>query len=205
MSADAADAAVTGATGADDEGASSLLDSMLEGAGTEEEADADRDDTATQLAHWKDMSRKHEKRAKENASAAARLREIEDANKTELQRALDAQAEAERERDEARNTHSRMMAAASNNLPVELIDFLGIGTDDEIGERAEQLANIIEETAQAIAEQLLADMGVSRNGETQQPQQQGARPVESLRAGSAPAGATPSTPEQWFRNLVNGQ
>jgi hypothetical protein len=106
-----------------------------------------------------------------------------------------------------------MMAAASNNLPVELIEHLGTGTDEEINERAELFAQVIEETAQAIAEQMLKDAGIDpaalqqgQNGGTpQQPQQQpgGTRPVESLRAGSAPSGATPTTNEQWFRNLLH--
>jgi hypothetical protein len=168
-------------------------------------------DLAEQLLHWKSQARKHEQRAKANASAAQRLQQIEDANKTELQKALDAQAAAERERDEAMATHTRMMAAAANNLPVELIDSLGSGTEEEIGERAELFAQVIEETAQAIAEQMLKDAGIDtkalqgQNGGTpQQPQQQlGARPVESLRAGSAPSGGTPTTQEQWFRNLLN--
>jgi catalase len=167
-------------------------------------------DLAAQVEHWKSMARKHETRAKANASAATRLQQIEDANKTELQRAQDAQAAAERERDEARGLHSRMMAAASNNLPVELIDHLGAGTDEEINERAELFAQVIEETAQAIAEQMLKDAGIdpgnlNQNGATpQQPQHQlAARPVESMRPGSAPVGATPLNNEQWFRNLLN--
>jgi hypothetical protein len=217
MSADAADAGTAPGTGSED-GAAELLDGMQEGAeGAEAGTEDQPDETAAQIAHWKEMARKHEKRAKENAAAAGRLKTIEDANKSELQRAQEAQAEAERQRDEAMFTHSRMMAAASNDLPVELIDFLGTGTEEEIGERAELLASTIEETARAIADQLILDMGITpevlaqlqagngngRNGLSPAPQQLGARPVESLRAGSAPTGGTPNTNEQWFRNLVN--
>jgi hypothetical protein len=170
------------------------------------------DDLAEQLAHWKSQARKHEQRAKQNASAAQRLQQIEDANKTELQKALDAQKAAELERDEAMQIHARMMAAAANDLPVELIEHLGTGTEEEINERAELFAQVIEETAQAIAEQMLKDAGIDiqalqgQNGGTPQlqPQQQGGtRPVESLRAGSAPSGSTPTTNEQWFRNLLH--
>jgi hypothetical protein len=211
MSADAADA-VTAApdAGGGDGDAAQLLDGMTEGANAEGDAGTgdSPDDTAQQLAHWKDMARKHEKRAKENSAAAMRLQKIEDANKTDLQRALDAQANAERERDDALQSHARVMAAAANNLPVELIEHLGTGTEEEITERAELFAGIIEATAQAIAEQLIADQiasgklidGASRNGGLQSGP--GARPVESLRAGSAPAGATPNTTEQWFRQLL---
>jgi hypothetical protein len=182
-----------------DQDASGLLDGMIENGQQQD------DDLAGQVEHWKQMARRHEARAKQNASAASRLQQIEDANKTELQRAQDAQAAAERERDEARGLHSRMMAAAANNLPVELIDHLGAGTDEEINERAELFAQVIEETAQAIAEQLLAERGIVPNGTVPQQQQQvpAARPVESMRPGSAPAGATPTSNEQWFRNLLN--
>jgi hypothetical protein len=192
----------TGAAGSatEDTEAAALLGGMLDS----DQAGSGDDDLKAQVEHWKSMSRKHEQRAKQNSSAASRLQQIEDANKTELQRAQDAQAAAERERDEARGLHARMMAAASNNLPVELIDHLGTGTDDEINERAELFAQIIEETAQAIAEQLLADRGITTNGATPQPQPQpNARPVESMRPGSAPTGATPLNNEQWFRNLLH--
>ena len=191
----------TGASGssAEDSEAEGLLGGMLDGGQGDDE-----DDMAEQLAHWKTMARKNEQRARQNASAAARLAEIENANKTDLQKALDAQTAAERERDEALQMHSRMMAAAANNLPVELIEHLGTGTEEEINERAELFARVIEETAQEIAEQLVADMGGSRNGDQQPPPQLGGtRPVESMRAGSAPSGATPQTNEQWFRNLLH--
>lgn len=50
-------------------------------------------DLASELEKWKAMSRKNEARAKENESAARRLAEIEESNKTELERAI-ARAEA---------------------------------------------------------------------------------------------------------------
>jgi hypothetical protein len=130
---------------------------------------------------------------------------------TEVEKAVAAQREAERERDEARDMHARMMAAAAHDLPVELIDFLGTGTEEEINERAELLVSSIEETATAIAEQMLSDKIASGelvvangNGRNGQPQVVPGRPVESLRAGSAPAGTAPATQEQWFRQLIQG-
>lgn len=156
------------------------------------------DELSNQVSHWRDMAKKNEKRARENASAAARLAELEEANKTDLQKAQDALSAAERERDEARADHSRVMAAAAHNLPVELIDHLGAGTDDEINDRAGLFAKAIETMARQMAEEMV-NAGTGRNGSP------AARPVESMRAGSAPAsGGTPSTPEQWFRQLVSG-
>jgi acyl-CoA reductase-like NAD-dependent aldehyde dehydrogenase len=209
MSADAADAgtangAVPGTGEGDTEG-----QGQLEGGEQTQGQEGETPDPAAELAHWKEMARKHEKRAKENAAAAARLKTIDQANMTEVEKAVAAQREAERERDEARDMHARMMAAAAQDLPVELIDFLGTGTEEEIGERAELLASCIEETAQAIAEQLLNDKIASGelvvangNGRNGQPQVVPGRPVESLRAGSAPAGTAPATQEQWFRQLL---
>jgi hypothetical protein len=214
MSADAADAgtanvAVPG-TGEGDTGLpEGQSQGQLEGGEQEQgQGEGETPDPAAELAHWKEMARKNEKRARENAAAAARMKTIDQANMSEIEKAQAAQREAERERDEARDMHARMMAAASNDLPVELIDFLGTGTEEEINERAEMIASVIEETAQAIAEQLIKDQiasgklidGASRNGGPQQGP--GARPVESLRAGSAPAGTAPTSQEQWFRQLL---
>jgi hypothetical protein len=221
MSADAGDAnngAVTGpgtnspgtgGTATGDEGGAELLDGML---GNSD--DQQGGDLAEQLRHWKEVARKNEQRAKQNAGAVSKLAKIEQANMSELEKAQAAQKEAELARDDALSSHARVLAAAANNLPVELIEHLGSGTEEEIGERAELFASIIESTAQAIAEQLIADQitsgqliagnavnGNGRNGPSS-PQGGGTRPVESLRAGSAPAGTAPNTNEQWFRNLL---
>jgi hypothetical protein len=212
MSADAADAGMAnGAAPGTGDGDTGQLEGQLEGEGQAQGQEGETPDPAAELAHWKEMARKHEKRAKENAAAAARMKQVDQANMTEVEKAVAAQREAERERDEARDMHSRMMAAAANDLPVELIDFLGTGTEEEINERAELLASSIEETAQAIAEQLLSDKIASGelvvangNGRNGQPQVVPGRPVESLRAGSAPAGTAPATQEQWFRQLLHG-
>jgi len=232
MSADAGDAAGTGTgpaapgtgqAGADDDGAG-LLEGMMAKDGQQQEPGQGGEgegegDLAAQLAHWKDLARKHEKRAKENSAAAARLKQIDQANMTEAEKTQAELAEARRERDEAKATHARVMAAAANNLPMELIDHLGTGTDEEINERAELFSNVMEAMAIEIAEQMItdqiasgelmrvsADNGNGRNGNGQGPQQPAprGRPVESLRAGSAPAGSTPTTNEDWFRQLLNG-
>jgi len=63
-------------------------------------------DLAAEVAKWKALSRKNEERATENAAAAKRLAEIEEANKTEAEK-LQARAEtaekalAERDAKEA--------------------------------------------------------------------------------------------------------
>lgn len=49
---------------------------------------------------WKSEARKWEARAKENKNAAARLAELEEANKTEAQKIADRATKAEQERDQ---------------------------------------------------------------------------------------------------------
>jgi hypothetical protein len=159
----------------------------------------DPDELAKQVQHWRSTAQRHEKTARDNSKAAERLRAIEDANKTELQKATEARESAERERDAALTASSRMMAAAAHNLDPELIDFLGDGTSEEISARAEQLAGIIEANANKLAEQKTASQGNGR-----QPQTGTRRPVETMRPGSAPASTGASTPDQMFRQLLNG-
>lgn len=213
MSADAADAGTAPGAPATGEGVTEPTEGQLEGGeGTGDGAgEGGTPDPAEELRKWKELARKNERRAKENAAAAAKLKTIEQANMSEVEKAQAELRDAQRERDEARDMHARMMAAASHDLPVELIDFLGSGTEDEINERAELLVSSIEETATAIAEQMLSEKIASGelivangNGRNGQPPVQPGRPVESLRAGSAPAGTAPATQEQWFRQLLHG-
>jgi hypothetical protein len=173
---------------------------MPDGDGDGEEGQPSPEELASQVAHWKSMARKNEDRAKANADAAKELKAIKDAGKSELERAQEALAETTRERDEARASHERVMAAAMHDLPVELIDDLGSGTSEEISARAERFATAINSRAQQLAEQIAA----SRNGGSE-PWYPGTgrRPVESLRPGSAPAsGGTPATPDGIFRKMV---
>jgi hypothetical protein len=178
------------ATSAEDGEAAGLLGGMLEN---------DPEALAAELAKWKGQARKWEDRAKVNSDAAARLKELDQKNMTELEKAQAAQHEAEGERDRAIAMHNRVMAAAANNLPVELIDYLPAGTEEEIMSHAETLAGIIDTAATEKANALLAQQA-GRNGMPGM----GARPVESLRAGSAPAsGGTPQTADDWFRQLLS--
>ena len=177
-------------TGAEDAEAAELLEGMQPGT-----------DLAAELEKWKTESRKWEKRSKTNSDAAAKLKEIEQKNMSELEKAQAAAADAEERATTALAMHNRVMAAAAHNLPVDLIEDLGSGTEEEISERAERFARIIEETVQARVTEALAG-NVGRNGQ----QFSGARPVESMRPGSAPSqGETPTTPDQWFRQLLDNR
>lgn len=156
---------------------------------------------------WKALARKHEKTANQNKDAAARLKNIEDANKTELQRAQEAQQEAERQRDEALGTHARIMAAATHDVPVELIDLLGTGTDEEIDERAQLVATAIQTEATRIAQQMMQAAGFDPQGNGNgsasaagAAARAGHRPVEAMGGGLEPTGGTrPVTSDDWLR------
>lgn len=195
---------------AEAEAGTAEVDASAEGTGTDpEDAEAAEllegmqgTDTnlAAELEKWKTESRKWEKRSKENSSAANRLKEIEQQNMSELEKAQALAADAEERATTAMAMHNRVMAAAAHNLPVELIEDLGSGTEDEINERAERFARVIDEAVELRIQELTAGNNAGRNG------LQDARPVESMRPGSAPSqGGTPTTPDQWFRQLLDNR
>lgn len=116
---------------------------------------------------------------------AAKYREIEDSQKTEVQKALEAQTAAEQKLADLTAQNARLMAAAAHNIPADLIDFLGSGSPEEIGQRAELLAAKL-----AATQQSAVTPGAGR-------------PVEALRAGAAPASTTDdSDPNAWLRRAA---
>jgi hypothetical protein len=192
-----------GDTGEADPGQGTAEDFSAEDQQAEEELarlmQDDPDHLREEADRWKGLAQRHEKTARENAEAAKKWRTQEDANKSDLQRAIEAQRAAEEERDALRISHDGMMAAAAHDLDPALIDFLGGGTTEEITERAETLAGIIEASAKKLADQMVAQM----NQAGRQPVMGTGRPVTSMRPGSAPAQSGPGTPDDLFRQLVN--
>jgi hypothetical protein len=135
--------------------------------------------------------REIEKVRKEAASWRTKYREAEpqlteyqkylDSQKTELER---AQEEAQRSREElaqTRTMNARLMAAATYNLPPDLIDLLGSGSEEEIDARAKLLAERL-----ATATPPPADPESEKRAQPVQ-----TRPVESLTAGGKPADEKP--------------
>ena len=135
---------------------------------------------------WADPAaarREIEKVRREAASYRTKLREAEpqlaeyqkylDSQKSEAQKLAEAKDAAERELTDLRSTNARLMAAATHNLPADLIDLLGSGTDEEINARA-----------QLLAERLGSVQSTEYPTST--------RPVESLMAGGRPADDEPA-------------
>lgn len=161
----------------------------------------DPDELKKELDRWRSLAQRHEKTARTNAEAAKQWREQQDANKTELQRAQEAAAAAEERANAVTAENARMLAAAANNLSPDLIEFLGDGTAEEIGERGAMLSRIIEEeVVKRVGDRSKQTPGNGR------PTPRGQAPVGSMRSGSSPStGGNLMGPEQLFRDLLNGQ
>lgn len=101
------------------------------------------DDTRTEKSEvdWKIRAREWEKRAKANADAAARLAELEDAQKTETQRLTDAKLAAETEAAAARAEALRWRVAAKHGISDEDAELFLTGIDEAtLTKQAERLS-----------------------------------------------------------------
>ena len=90
---------------------------------------------------WKAKAREWETRAKANKAAADRLAEIEEASKTEAQKAADRLAAAEKEAATARQEAMRLRIATRFQISDEDADLFLTGSDEEtLTRQAERLA-----------------------------------------------------------------
>jgi hypothetical protein len=88
-------------------------------------------DQPVEETDWKAEARKWEQRAKENKTAADRLAELEDANKSEIQKASDKATAAEKAAAEAKAEALRWKVAAKHGITEEDADLFLTGTDEE--------------------------------------------------------------------------
>jgi hypothetical protein len=151
-------------------------------------------DWKAEAEKWRALARKHENqhlsvlgfKSKDEIEslrdAAEKYRQVEEAQKTEIQKATERAQAVEQQLSEMRAQNARLLAAATYNLPPELIERIGGSTEEEISANAEALAAFLDEQRKAAA-----------------PQQ---RPVESLTPGAAPASAAPLSPDEWIRKLA---
>lgn len=131
---------------------------------------------------WKAHAREWEKRAKANATAAQRLKEIEDAQKTEAQRLSEQLAEAQRAAQESQAQALRLRLALKHGISDEDAEvFLTAADEETLTRQAERLAAL-----------------------RSQPTQNGRQPVEALKSGALPAGE-PATvdPNEWMRKRAS--
>lgn len=115
--------------GSEDDGHPSTPPADGEDAGKQDPPDGGKTDELGEngkaaLEKERAARREAEKRAKANEDAAKRLAEIEEANKTEQQKAIDRAEKAEREAAELRQQVLRRDVAAAKGIPAELADRL---------------------------------------------------------------------------------
>lgn len=95
---------------------------------------------------WKQKAREQEKRAKENADAAKRLAEIEDAQKSEAQKAADALTKAEQRAAAAEAKALSLQIATEHSLGAEDAALLtALPDEDSMRALAKRLAGQVEE------------------------------------------------------------
>jgi hypothetical protein len=134
--------------------------------GTQADTASAATDPAAEVAKWKALARKHEDQAKSNSAAAQKLAQIEEANKSEAQKAADRVTAAERTASEATLKALRYEVGIEKNVPSNLLRYLTGATKEEL---------------EANAAQLIADFGA----DTATTGGQARRPQEALRAGAS--------------------
>jgi len=152
-----------------------------------------------------DAARKEiEKLRKEAANWRTKYRDAEpqlseyqkylDSQKTEQQRLADAKEAAEKELSGLRAANARLMAAATHEIPADLIDDLGDGTEEQIDARAQRLAELLkaaEERGRASA--ATPEPATSSHTRT--------RPVEALRSGATAQESERTDVDAWLRTI----
>jgi hypothetical protein len=116
---------------------------------------------------------------RETEPLVKKAQEAEEANKTEIQRALERAEAAEKVNADLQVGYTRMEIAAARNIPPDLIDFLGSGSREEMEERADRLLTRLPSST---------------------PPPPSNRPVEGLRPGATPEPPKPadnSYPAEW--------
>ncbi|MFB9776330.1 hypothetical protein [Brevibacterium otitidis] len=97
-------------------------------------------DLASEVEKWKAMARKHEAQSKANADKAKQFDKWQESQKTEQQKADDALAALQKERDSAITQAALAKAALDHGLSADDFELIGGGSPDEINAKAEKLA-----------------------------------------------------------------
>lgn len=131
---------------------------------------------------WKAEARKWEQRAKENKTAAERLKELEDAKKSEQERITEQLEAAKAEGSKAQQALVRLDVALE-----KAPEGMSIA---QVRKLAKRLSGSTKEELEADADELFADFAPSKERDN------GGRPKERLRPGAAPDAEPELTPEQ---------
>lgn len=96
-----------------------------------QEGDEAKTFDADYVKKLRDEAAKHRKEAKANADAAKRLAELEDAQKSEAEKAADRVRQLESEVEDARRESLRFRVASEFGIPSEKAELLLTGSDEE--------------------------------------------------------------------------
>ena len=130
--------------------------------GESQQPDPPKTFDADYVAKLRKEAAQYRTEAKANADAAKRLAEIEEANKSEVQRAADRLAAAERDAAEARAEALRLRIAVKYQIGDEDADLFLTGTDEEtLTKQAERLTA---REAEREAERQAAEAARKKNG-----------------------------------------
>lgn len=127
------------------------------------------------------------KRVKELEAAEAKLRDLEDANKSEQQKLAERAEAAERKLAEAEARILRMEVAAAKGLSPS---------------QAKRLVGATREELESDADELLADFGGASDDDGAGKQKPASKPVESLRGGTDPTGDVTETNPRKLAELI---
>jgi flagellar motility protein MotE (MotC chaperone) len=131
---------------------------------------------------WKSEARKWEKRAKDNADAAARLRELEDEQKSEQDKLTERLAELETSAKSSTLEAARLRVAIRKGLPESLVDRLRGDTLEDIEQDADELLVLIQSDDPSV--------------------EPSRRPRERLRPGAAPDADPAPSPDQLADEVI---
>lgn len=105
-------------------------------------------EASDEVAKWKAEARKWEKRSKENASAAEELAKLKESQLSEVEKAQNRAAKAEKELEgykaAAQRAEWNASVAKSTGLPVDMVALIEANTEDELAERANEVKSLIE-------------------------------------------------------------
>jgi uncharacterized protein (DUF3084 family) len=140
----------------------------------------DKDRALAKIAKANSEAKGLRSRVKELEAYEARVREIEDSQKSENEKLTERAAKAQKDADDVRAELVRERVARRFKIDDEDFDLLGTGTEEQITARAERLA------AKNAAAQS-ADSTVPRTD----------KPVEKLRPGATPSGVDITEPDAY--------
>jgi hypothetical protein len=114
----------------------------------DQQPDKDKEpDWKAEATKWKTLARKHESKVKELSPLAAKLKEIEDSQKSEIDKIKEREQALQVELQGYRVAEIRRAAASAAGLDSELAEFITAVDEEEAKAQAERLAERFKATA----------------------------------------------------------